>query len=180
MKWIPAASLALVAAQSMAGQAVPSIALGMRIRVHTTTTEGTRSPPVDGILEHLYPDSLMLRPKSGELQTIPTNRETRYFVHSGRKSSLLKGGVIGTLTGVVAGAAVFAVAGGRTCANGLSVCAFPERTSVKGGMIFGVIGAATGLTVGAFSSHDIWRESDKDPLFSLVAVGSGLGLAIRF
>ena len=134
-----------------------------------------------GILEHLYADSLTLRPREGEPQTIPTNRDTRYFVQTGRKNSFLQGGVIGTLAGVLTGAAVFAVAGGRSCPDGKSVCPFPERTAVKGGLIFGLIGAGTGLAIGAFSGHDIWRESGREPPRVSLRAGSGvLAVAIGF
>jgi hypothetical protein len=135
----------------------------MRLRIHSTAADGTWNPPLVGILEQIYPDSLTLRPKEGELQTIPTNRDTRYFVQTGRKNSFLQGGVIGALAGVLTGAAVFAVAGGRSCPDGKTVCPFPERTAVKGGLIFGLIGAGTGFAIGAFSGHDVWRESGREP-----------------
>ena len=180
MKRILAVLLALGAVPSVAGQIVRPIALGMRLRVHSTAVDGSWNPPTVGILEHLYPDSLTLRPKEGEPQTIPTNRDTRYFVQTGRKNSFLQGGVIGTLAGVLTGAAVFAVAGGRSCPDGKSVCPFPERTAVKGGMIFGLIGAGTGFAIGAFSGHDIWRETGRESRVSLRAGSGALAVAISF
>jgi hypothetical protein len=181
MKWILTVSLALGTVPSLAGQIVPPIALGMRIKVRTATTDGTRSPPIDGILERLSRDSVILRPHGGgELQAVSTNQDTRYFIHTGRKSSLIRGTIIGTLVGVITGGSVYAIAGGRSCPEGRTECSLQERHVVKGTSIFILVGAITGFTIGAFSAHDIWRESERESRVALVAGPAGFGVTIRF
>lgn len=167
-------------AAHLAAQADSPPAPGRRVRVRNLLPSGAFERGIEGTVERIGPDTVVLRSAwGGELQAVPTNGDTQYFIHTGRKSSLLKGGIIGATTGLVVGAAGYAVAG-KICPGDKYLCFNRSQRALSGGAIFGAVGGIAGLAIGAFSSHDVWTRSQRDELLSLVADARGVGLSFRF
>jgi hypothetical protein len=135
---------------------------------------------IEGVVVRMSPDTLVLRiPGSQPLQAVATNQDTQYSMHTGRRSSLGKGAVIGGITGIVVGGAGFAIAG-ADCPMEPALCFHRRQTALAGGALIGALGAAVGLAIGAFTSHDVWSRAERRSALALIQTRSGIGLAIRF
>jgi hypothetical protein len=167
-------------ATPLAGQADTLVTLGRRVRVRTMGESGELNRRIEGIVVRMSPDTLVLRlPGSEPLQAVATNQDTQYSMHTGRRSSLAKGAVIGATTGIVVGGAGFAIAG-ADCPVEQALCYHRRQTALAGGALIGALGAAVGLVIGAFTSHDVWTRAERRSALTVIRTPSGIGLAIRF
>jgi hypothetical protein len=141
---------------------------------------GDLNRSIEGIVVRMPPDTLVLRlPGSQPLHSVATNRDTEYSMHTGRRSSLGKGMVIGAITGIVVGGVGFALAG-ADCPPEQALCFHRRQSALAGGALIGALGAAVGLAIGAFTSHDVWTRAERRSALALIQTRSGIGLAIRF
>ena len=167
-------------AAPLAGQADTLVSVGRRVRVRTMGESGELNRRIEGIVVRISPDTLVLRlPGSQPLLAVATNQDTRYSMHTGRRSSLGKGAVIGAITGIVVGGAGFAIAG-ADCPVEQALCFHRRQTALAGGALIGALGAAVGLAIGAFTSHDVWTRAERRSGFALIQTRPGIGLAIWF
>jgi hypothetical protein len=135
---------------------------------------------IEGIVVRMVPDTLVLRlPGAQPLHAVATNQDTQYSMHTGRHSSLGKGAAIGAITGIVIGGVGFAIAG-QDCPAEEALCYHRRQTALAGSALIGAIGAAVGLAIGAFTSHDVWTPAQRRSPFALGRFPSGIGLSIRF
>jgi hypothetical protein len=141
---------------------------------------GELNRSIEGIVVRLVPDTLVLRlPGAQPLQAIATNQDTRYSMHTGRHSSLGKGAVIGATAGIVIGGVGFAIAG-QDCPVEEALCYHRRQTALAGSALIGAIGAAVGLAIGAFTSHDVWTRAQRRSTLALSRIPSGIGVSVRF
>ena len=167
-------------ATPLAGQADTLVTVGRRVRVRTMGESGELNQRIEGIVVRMSPDTLVLRlPGSQPLHPVETNQDTQYSMHTGRRSSLGKGAVIGAITGIVVGGAGFAIAG-ADCPVDQSLCFHRRQTALAGGALIGALGAALGLAIGAFTSHDVWTRAQRRSTLAVIQNRSGIGLLIRF
>lgn len=167
-------------AAPLAGQADTLVALGRRVRVRTMGEAGELNRRIEGIVVRMPPDTLVLQlPGSQPLHAVATDRDTQYSLHTGRRSSLGKGAVIGATTGIVVGGVGFALAG-ADCPVEQALCYHRRQTALAGGALIGALGAAVGLAIGAFTSHDVWTRAERRSALALIQTRSGIGLSIRF
>lgn len=140
---------------------------------------GELSRRIEGIVVRMSLDTLVLRlPGSQPLHAVATNQDTEYSMHTGRRSSMAKGGVIGAITGIVVGGAGFAIAG-ADCPD-QALCFHRRQTALAGGALIGALGAGVGLAIGAFTSHDVWTRAERQSALAVYRTRSGIGLAITF
>lgn len=166
-------------AAPLAGQADTLVGVGRRVRVRTMGESGELNRRIEGIVVRMSPDTLVLRlPGSQPLQAVATNQDTQYSMHTGRQSSLAKGAVIGAIAGIVVGGAGFAIAGADCPEQAL--CFHRRQSALAGGALIGALGAAVGLAIGAFTSHDVWTRAERRSALALIQNRSGIGLSIRF
>jgi hypothetical protein len=167
-------------ATPLAGQADTLVAVGRRVRVRTMGESGELNRRVEGIVVRMVLDTLVLRlPGAQPLHPVATNQDTQYSMHTGRRSSLGKGAVIGATTGIVVGGAGFAIAG-ADCPVDQALCYHRRQTALAGGALIGALGAAVGLAIGAFTSHDVWTRAQRRSTVALIRIPSGIGVSIRF
>jgi hypothetical protein len=167
-------------ATPLAGQADTLVAVGRRVRVRTMGESGELNRRVEGIVVRMVLDTLVLRlPGAQPLHPVATNQDTQYSMHTGRRSSLGKGAVIGATTGIVVGGAGFAIAG-ADCPVDQALCYHRRQTALAGGALIGALGAAVGLAIGAFTSHDVWTRAQRRSALALFRIPSGIGVSIRF
>jgi hypothetical protein len=167
-------------AAPLAGQADTLVSVGRRVRVRTMGESGELNRRIEGIVVRMSPDTLVLRlPGSQPLHAVATDQDTQYSMHTGRRSSLGKGAVIGAITGIVVGGAGFAVAG-ADCPVEQALCFHRRQTALAGGALIGALGAAVGLAIGAFTSHDVWTPAERRSALVLIQTRSGIGLSIWF
>ena len=135
---------------------------------------------IEGIVVRMPPDTVVLQlPGSQPLHALATDQDTQYSLHTGRRSSLGKGAVIGATTGIVVGGVGFALAG-ADCPVEQALCYHRRQTALAGGALIGALGAAVGLAIGAFTSHDVWTRAERRSALALIQTRSGIGLSIRF
>lgn len=135
---------------------------------------------VEGIVVRMAPDTLILRLVGAQpLRAVATNQDTHYSIHTGRRSSLGKGAVIGATTGIVVGGVGFAIAG-QDCPVDQALCYHRRQTALAGSALIGALGAAVGLAIGAFSSHDVWTGAERGSALTLIRFPLGIGLSITF
>ncbi|HEX7023871.1 MAG TPA: hypothetical protein VF187_03550, partial [Gemmatimonadales bacterium] len=104
---------------------------------------------------------------------------THVLVWSGRRSSIPRGLVLGAVVGIIGGAAVGSLAT-RECYGNDFLCIHRRHNAMTRSLIFGAIGSAGGLVVGALFPHDVWKRSR---LFQAAQVGPQalrLGVALPF
>ena len=167
-------------ATPLAGQADTLVTVGRRVRVRTMGEAGELNRRIEGIVVRMSPDTLVLQlPGSQPLEAVATNQDTQYSMHTGRKSSLGKGMVIGATTGIVVGGAGFAIAG-ADCPVEQALCYHRRQTALAGGALIGALGAAVGLVIGAFTSHDVWTRAERRTALAFIQNRTGIGLAISF
>lgn len=166
-------------AAPLTGQADTLVGVGRRVRVRTMGESGELNRRIEGIVVRMPPDTLVLRlPGSQPLHAVATNQDTQYSMHTGRRSSLAKGAVIGAIAGIVVGGAGFAIAG-ADCPE-QSLCFHRRQSALAGGALIGALGAAVGLAIGAFTSHDVWTHAERRSALALIQTRSGIGLSISF
>lgn len=135
---------------------------------------------VEGIVVRMAPDTLILQLTGAQpLRAVATNQDTHYSIHTGRRSSLGKGAVIGATTGIVVGGVGFAIAG-QDCPIDQALCYHRRQTALAGSALIGALGAAVGLAIGAFSSHDVWTRAERGSALTLIRFPLGIGLSITF
>lgn len=135
---------------------------------------------VEGIVVRMAPDTLILQLAGAQpLRAVATNQDTHYSIHTGRRSSLGKGAVIGATTGIVVGGVGFAIAG-QDCPVDQALCYHRRQTALAGSALIGALGAAVGLAIGAFSSHDVWSRAERSFALTLIRFPLGIGLSITF
>jgi hypothetical protein len=179
MRRILLLALFLGAAEPLAGQTPVSLALGKRVKVQTLSETGRYNVGVDGTLEFLSPDSLIIKTRPwGDLLTVQTNKDTRYFVHMGRKAIPLRGALIGMTAGVITAAAIWAIKG-KQCPDEKFTCNSREQLFMEGSAIFAAAGATIGFGLGTILLYNIWASApgagaDPRPMLP------GVGIRIRF
>ena len=167
-------------AAPLAGQADTLVAVGRRVRVRTMGESGELNRRIEGVVVRMVPDTLVLQLAGSQpLHAVATNQDTRYSMHVGRQSSLAKGAVIGAVTGIVVGGAGFAIAG-ADCPTEQALCYHRRQTALAGGALIGAIGAAVGLAIGAFTSHDVWTQAERRSALAVIKTPTEIGLSIRF
>lgn len=176
------ASLGSVA--PLAGQVAPPLVQGARVRVRTLRDTGLLDRGVEGTVERLSGDTLILRPRSGgSPRVFLAGEESQLFVFAGHRSRILRGVVIGGIAGLVGGGLV-AAASGEVCEGTSSLCFDRKVVGFKAGLILGACGAVSGIVIGAFASHEAWTRSSRlpslRPAVTLGNRGVGLGLAATF
>ena len=167
-------------ATPLAGQADTLVAVGRRVRVRTMGESGELNRRIEGIVIRMPLDTLILQlPGAQPLEAVATNQDTQYSMLTGRRSSLAKGMVIGGITGIVVGGVGFAIAG-ADCPPEQAICYHRRQTALAGGALVAALGAALGLAIGAFTSHDVWTRAERRSALAVIQTRSGIGLAIRF
>ena len=167
-------------AAPLSGQADTLVSVGRRVRVRTMGESGELNRRIEGIVVRMPPDTLILRlPGSQPHHAVATNQDTQYSMHIGRRSSLGKGAVIGAIAGIVVGGAGFAIAG-ADCPVEEALCFHRRQSALAGGVLIAALGAAVGLAIGAFTSHDVWARADRRSALALIQTRSRIGLAIWF
>ena len=167
-------------ATPLAGQADSLVAVGRRVRVRTMGESGELNRRIEGVVVRMSPDTLVLRlPGFQPLHAVATNQDTEYSLHTGRRSSMGKGAVIGAITGIVVGGAGFAIAG-ADCPMDQALCFHRRQTALAGGALIGAVGAGVGLAIGALTSHDVWTRAERRSAFAVYRTRSEIGLAITF
>ena len=180
MRRILVLAVLCASAAPLTGQADTLVAVGRRVRVRTMGESGALNRRIEGIVVRMPADSLILQlPGSQPLHAVATDQDTEYSMHTGRRSSLAKGAVIGGLTGIVVGGAGFALAG-ADCPVEQALCYHRRQTALAGGALIGALGAAVGLAIGAFTSHDVWTHAERRSALVLIQNRSGIGLSISF
>jgi len=177
------ASLGAVA-PALSGQAVPPLAPGGRVRVRTLGETGLLDRGMEGTVERLSGDTLILRPKAGgSVQVFVAGEETQLFVFAGHRSRVARGAIIGGVAGLVAGGLVGA-ASGEVCEGPSSLCFDRQVVAWRAGLILGACGAVSGIIIGAFASHEAWARSARlpsvRPAVSVGARGMALGFSATF
>ena len=177
------AALAASAAD-LSGQAAPPLVPGARVRIRTQGDTGELDRGMEGTVERLSGDTLILRPKTGGVpQVFLAGDTSQLFVYSGRHSHVARGAVIGGIAGLLAGGLVGA-ARGQVCEGNTSLCFDRRVVAFKAGVILGAVGTVGGLIIGTLSSHEAWARSARfpsvRPALTVGSRGMGLGVAATF
>ena len=166
---IPLAVLAVAPLTRITAQEPPPVKVGDRVRV--TAALGVRE--LVGTYIAVRGDTLELESEA-TLLAIPMASVTRLEVVGGRKSGLVKGGIVGLMVGVGIGVAKVSGCGsGDDCFDaGLWLSAPPLAGMLLGGV------------VGALIKTDRWEEVPLDRLRVSVAPQRdgrfGVGMSVRF
>ena len=140
--------------------AQPSLPLGPgnKIRIRTLVKMGFLGPRLDGTVERISGDTLVVAPYlGGDSQALLLDPETQLDVSTGRRSSIPRGAAIGGLLGAVAAAAVAAFSSGG-CDETTELCTQTRRNSVGRGAIMIAMGTVSGAIIGRFARHEIWKH----------------------
>ena len=121
---------------------------GARVRV---TAPDLGINKYTGVLEGVVGDTLAV-----DTLRLPLASVTRFEVHSGRKSRVGRGALIGAAIGVGSGAVLGAIVESESCGLfGGEPC--PVEGAAKGAIILGGLGALVGTVVGALTKTDRWE-----------------------
>lgn len=169
-------------AQAAPPRPTPPVEPGSRVQVRILTESGVLSRPVEGTVERISRDTLVLSPKGGGLsQAFPAAPGTVVSVYSGRRSSLFKGAIIGGFAGLVTGGLSAGFA--SRCESGQMFCSTRREVTVRWALVLAGGGAAIGLLVGALTSHDTWARTSGSsgwPFISMGNRGLDAGFSISF
>jgi len=164
------------------GQVSERLAVGQRVWVRAARPSGSLDGGVKGTLEGITSDSLRIRP-SGDKPAVSVgiSEQTQVFAFAGKRSSALRGALIGGGVGVLAGAAL-GLADGGGCSG--FVCFSQGTTMAMGAIGLGGMGLISGLIIGALSPHDTWARAEPGPAVRPIVVSHprdvGLGLSLAF
>lgn len=168
------------ASESLLAQREPVVAPGSRVRVRELMESGRLSAGIQGRVDRVWGDSMSMSPSDGGPSSLVANTPgTHVLVWSGRRSSIPRGLVLGAVVGIIGGAAVGSLAT-RECYGNDFLCIHRRHNAMTRSLIFGAIGSAGGLVVGALFPHDVWKRSR---LFQAAQVGPQalrLGVALPF
>ena len=183
MRIVTAALALAVGSSTLSGQEEPSVGPGSRIRVRSFDAAGFLDRGLEGRLERVSGDTLVLTPRAGgPARSILASSEMQLFVFAGKRSLLLRGAAIGGMSGALAGGFVGMVAG-RVCTTDDPQCPIRHRITAKASLILGASGMAAGLLIGAIASREYWvrsRDYWPSPSLSVGAEGVALGVALAF
>jgi hypothetical protein len=165
-------------------QAPAPLVQGVRIRVRTPQDSGVLDRGIEGTVQRLSGDTLVLRPKAGGAsQTFLAGESAQLFVYDGHRSRLVRGAAIGGVLGLLTGGLVSAVRG-ESCYSESTLCVERRVDSFRTEVILGASGIAGGLIIGLFASHEVWARSSRlpsvRPAISVSAHGMGVGLRATF
>ena len=172
MRYAAMLIVGFAAAVSLAAQGPLAVTPGQRVRL---TFDGGRHR-VAGVVVSQDSDAIAVRPYPDDAGlVIAQSRLTAVEVSTGRHSNAGTGALIGLVGGGLLGAAA-----GASCEDEW-LCPGPAA----GAASVGLLGAALGGLIGAFSHSETWQPVDQRRVrVSVVAParggGLGVGVAVRF
>jgi hypothetical protein len=131
------------------------LARGTRIRI---TAPALSPAPLMGTLEGPRTDSLLWRREQDERPTsLPLTTVQKLEISEGSHPETWKGGLIGALAGIGAGALIGLLAGNYSCPTAAGECSSPGESAAAGAILGAVAGGAVGLLIGSTRQSERWR-----------------------
>ena len=182
-----AVTLLLAALSNLTGQDTPTLEVGQRVRVYAARTAGDRWGRFDGFVLSVDSGGLEMQPELGPPLYVPLGSLRVLQRHSGRRSHVLHGLMIGGGIGALAGLMSSAIATSE-CAQDTTATASQgfcgTNAALTSGAIGSVAGTAIGAVIGAVFRSDRWEDIpfDRFGLWQRGRPGRGLGLrlSVRF
>ncbi len=174
MRWILMLAALGGLAATLAAQSAPPVVRGTRVRLRPMTPAGFFDRDVEGTLEQLSGDTITLRPRGGgQSQVFAAASRGEFYVFAGRRPALVRGAVIGTTFGFLAGGVVTAFAG-QVCTGNEALCVNRRQVTLTSEVALAAVGAATGLIIGAFNPRDTWKRTRLSPSTRIgITMGAG-------
>jgi hypothetical protein len=185
MRWILLLAALGGSAQWATAQSAPLVAPGSRVRVSLLTGLHERTRIFDGTVESVTGDTLMMRSLSGgNPQRYTPAADVQLFVLTGHQSSVMRGGAIGGLLGMVAGG-IWGFTRQQECLNDShNLCTNRKPIALKEGVVIGISGAVAGLVFGALDRREIWARAWMPDVAATTSPdgrrGLSLGLTFAF
>ncbi|UCD23432.1 MAG: hypothetical protein JSW51_10325 [Gemmatimonadota bacterium] len=158
----------------------------------TLTDPGACQVRLEGRLEAIRSDTLIVSTNGAAPERIPIEDIVRVEVRRGTKSHAREGLLIGALSGTLLGALYGAMTyepcapSGTGMLSGLECLMAPEsagEAAVWGGMAGGLLGGAVGALIGLMVRTDKWLPASqlhRDLNSIVVPRGVGIGASLRF
>jgi hypothetical protein len=182
MRWALLLALFSSVPEWASAQAVPVVHEGSRVRL-TMVTRGTATRIFEGRVESIAGDTITMRSSRGSTQRYTPARDVQLHVLSGHRSSILRGGSIGGLVGMLSGGVWGLVRQSECTGANKNLCINRKPLALKEGVILGAAGAITGIVLGALDRQEVWSRA-WTPEVAMVETpgtrGLNLGISLAF
>lgn len=160
MRWMLLLAALSGSVEWAAAQSVPLVTPGSRVRVSLLTTLGSHTRIFDGTVEAVAGDTLTMRSRSGgHSQRYTPAPDVQLYVLTGHRSSVLRGGAIGSMLGMLAGG-LWGFARQEECNGDRSnLCTSRKSLAMREGIVLGVSGTVAGLLFGALDRREVWTRA---------------------
>jgi len=183
MRWLFVLAALGGPALPLVAQPQPTVTVGSQVRLRIPSGNGRFFPRFDGTVVAISGDTLTLRPKQGGGSRIYTpSNEDQLLVVTAQRSSVGRGAVIGTLTGVLTAGIVLTLRGPACTGSGV-LCFIRRDTNLRNAIVLGGAGALIGAAIGALSPQKTWSRAwmpPAEPVMTLGAGGLGVGVSVPF
>jgi len=145
------------ASAELAAQNSLPLGPGSKIRIRTLVKMGFLGPRLDGTVERISGDTVVVAPNlGGDSQALLLDPETQLYVSTGRRSSIARGAAIGGLLGALSAGALATFAG-RGCDDTTALCTETRPSAVGRSAMLIALGTVSGAIIGRFARHEIWK-----------------------
>jgi hypothetical protein len=182
MRWILLLAALSGSAQYVTAQSAPLVTMGSRVRLHVLSPSGSPTKTFDGTVEAVAGDTLTLRPRAGgNAQVYTPALEIQLFVLSGSRSSIPRGGAIGSAIGMLAGG-VWGIVRQKECTgDSKNLCINRKPLALKEGIVLTLSGTVLGLVFGALDRREVWTRAWMPSVVTTPeSFGDGRGLNLGF
>jgi hypothetical protein len=138
------------------------LAAGARVRITATALSPA---PLIGTLEGRRADSLLwLREQEERPSSLPLPTVQKLEISQGRHAETWRGGLIGALAGIGAGALIGLAAGNYSCPTTGAECSNPGESAAAGAVLGAVVGGGIGLLIGSSRKSERWQAVSPEQI----------------
>lgn len=181
MRWLLVLAALGGPALPLVAQSGPPVSVGSKVRLRIPSGDGRFLPRFDGTVSGISGDTLTLEPRTGGGSRIYTpSYDNQLLVLTAERSAVMRGGVIGALTGVLTAGFVATLA--RACTGSSSLCFIRRNVNLRNALVLGGAGLLIGGGVGALHPQQTWTRAWMPQGAGVPGGDAGfqLGVSIRF